>query len=150
MEHIAKLRVVQKNSSQSKPQTQAQSMMPQMFSPFQQPYMFPPPYMGQPPYNPYQPQQFGNSSPPPFQPQNKPKSNKPDGKRIKLSLLSRFRVAGLVVYFSLFFKKYSKSFTIQRFDLFKQTWLGWNSILDARDNLNQYFRSVISLEIFER
>lgn len=90
-------------------------MMP-MFSPFQQPYMFPP-FMGQQAYNPYQPQQFG----PPLQPfqQNNVKNGKPDIKKMKLSLISRFRVAGLVVYFCFFFKKYSKTFTIQRFDLFK-------------------------------
>lgn len=47
-------------------------------------------------------------------------------------MLSKFRVAGWVVYFSIFFPKYSKSFTIHRFDLFKQVWLGWDSIKDAR------------------
>lgn len=55
-------------------------------------------------------------------PYSQPSKNKAGKKIKKLDPIRRFRVAGYVVYFSIFFKKYSKSFTINRFDDFKDNW----------------------------
>lgn len=51
-----------------------------------------------------------------------PKLNK------KLKNVNKFRVAGYVVYFSIFFQKYTKSFTIKRFDEFKNGWCGQGEV----------------------
>lgn len=88
-------------------------MMP-MYQPY--PYQMMPPMM--PPYNmnmaPYQMQPNQNlSQKPSNEPPNKVKSYK------KKRRLNRFRIAGYVVFFSLFFKKYVKTFTLNRFDKFK-------------------------------
>jgi hypothetical protein len=40
-------------------------------------------------------------------------------KKKKFNPLSMFRIAGYVVFFSIFFKKFSKTFTLCRFDKFK-------------------------------
>jgi mRNA-degrading endonuclease RelE of RelBE toxin-antitoxin system len=58
----------------------------------------------------------------PFQQQtpiNNQQSKTSYKKKKKFSPLSMFRIGGYVVFFSLFFKKLAKTFTIHRFDKFK-------------------------------
>lgn len=98
--------------------------------------MMPPYNMNQAPYQMQQPNQKPGNQP------NKAKSYK------KKRRLSRFRIAGYVVYFSLFFKKYAKTFTLNRFDKFKENWMNPSAILNAREQLADYFRSKIPLNIF--
>jgi hypothetical protein len=42
--------------------------------------------------------------------------------------INKFRICGYAVFFSIFFKKYSKSFTINRFDEFKKKWMDNTSV----------------------
>lgn len=82
--------------------------MPNMMSPYQN-Y----PSVGM---NPYLNQMQGPS---PFE---KQKSKLYGKTNRKYKNVNKFRVAGLAVFFSIFFPKYAKSFTVNRFDDFKENW----------------------------
>lgn len=92
--------------------------MPNLMNPYQN---FQP--MG---INPYMnPMQMPNS----FEKQKSKLYGKPNK---KLKNVNKFRVAGYAIFFSIFFPKYAKSFTINRFDDFKENWKQDSAIEEAR------------------
>jgi hypothetical protein len=106
-----------------------------MFSPFMTPMMGYPGMSGMPGFQtmPGMPGMQGISAMNPYQmgfhpsQQNEAinkseKKSKAQKKWGKYSPISRFRIIGYVIFFSIFFPKYVKSFTINRFDRFKSLW----------------------------
>jgi hypothetical protein len=69
--------------------------------------------------------------------------------REKRNGVNKFRIYAYVVYFSIFFPKFAKSFTIIRYDEFLNKWKNSTDIENERQKLKRYLLNNISVQIFK-